>query len=49
MQRRRGEQEVENGSEENDELTVETELQMNEGPAEVEQGTVSAVAVQVER
>ena len=49
MQRRRGEQEVENGNEENDELTVETEVQMNEGPAEVEQWTVSAVAVQVER
>ena len=49
MQRRRGEQEVENGSEENDALTVGTELQMSEGPAEVEQGTVSAVAVQVER
>ena len=49
MQRRRGEQEVENGSEENDELTVETELQMSEGPAEVEQGTVSAVVVQAER
>ena len=49
MQRRRGEQEVENGSGENDELTVETELRMSEGPAEVEQWTVSAVAVQVER
>ena len=49
MQRRRGEQEVENGSEGNDELTVETELQMSEGPAEVEQGTVSAVVVRAER
>ena len=49
MQRRRGEQEVENGSKGSDELTVETELQMSEGPAEVEQGTASAVVVQVER
>ena len=44
-----GEQEVENGSEGNDELTVETEEQTNEGPAEVEQRTVSAVVVQAER
>ena len=49
MQRLMGEQEVENGSEGNDELMVETELQMSEGLAEVEQGTVSAAAVQVER
>ena len=49
MQRLMGEQEVENGSEGIDELMAETELQMNEGPAEVEQGTVSAVAVQAER
>ena len=44
-----GEQEVENGSKGIDELMAETELQMNEGPAEVEQGTVSAVVVQAER
>ena len=49
MRKRMGEQEVENGSKGSDELTVETELQMSEGPAEVEQGTVSAVAVQAER
>ena len=45
MQKRMGEREVESGSEENDESTVETEVRMNEGPAEVEQETVSAVAV----
>ena len=49
MRKRMGEQEVENGSEGNDELTVETELQMSEGPVEVEQVTASAVVVQVER
>ena len=49
MQRRMGEQAAENESEGNDELTVETGLQMSEGPAEVEQRTVSAVVVQVER
>ena len=49
MRRRMGEQEVENGSEGNDGLTVETEVQMSKGPAEVEQGTVSAAVAQVER
>ena len=48
MRKRMGEQEVENGSEGNDESTVETEVQMSEGPAEVEQGTVSVVVVQAE-
>ena len=43
-----GEKEVGIVSAENDESTVETEVRMNEGPAEVEQGTVSAVAVQAE-
>ena len=48
MRKRMGEMEVEIGSKENDESTVETEVQMSEGPAEVEQGTVSAVVVQAE-
>ena len=43
-----GEKEVGIVSAENDESTVETEVRMSEGPAEVEQGTVSAVAVQAE-
>ena len=43
-----GEKEVGIMSAENDESTVETEVRMNEGPAEVEQGTVCAVAVQAE-
>ena len=47
MQIQVGEKEV--GIVENDESTVETEVRMSEGPAGVEQGTVSAVAVQVER
>ena len=43
-----GEKEVVILSAENDESMVETEVRMNEGPAEVEQGTESAVAVQAE-
>ena len=43
-----GEREVGTVSGENDESTVEMEVRMSEGPAEVEQGTVSAVAVQAE-
>ena len=43
-----GEKEVGIVSVENDESTTETGVQMNEGPAEVEQGTVRVVAVQAE-
>ena len=43
-----GEKEVGIVSVENDESMVETEVWMSEGPAEVEQGTVSVVAVQAE-
>ena len=43
-----GEKEVGIVSAENDESTVETEVRMSEGPAEVEQGTVSVVVVQAE-
>jgi len=43
-----GETEVGTVSGENGESMVETEVRMSEGPAEVEQGTVSVVAVQAE-
>ena len=43
-----GEKEVGIVSVENDESTTETGVQMNEGPAEVEQGTVRVVVVQAE-
>ena len=43
-----GEKEVGIVSVENNESTAETGVRMSEGPAEVEQGTVSVVVVQAE-